>query len=105
MLATFARLAAATIFLTFITRTAEAGRMKEIYTITNESVEFELGLFQDDGFITITGHKFVTPVNEGGLAVETKVMKGYSSEVLYTCVTEFVKTPTFFKEVETTCTK
>ncbi len=103
MLATIARIAAATIFLTFITRSAEAGRMKEIYTVTNESVEFELGLFQDDGFITITGHKFVDPANADGIAVETKVMKGYSSQVLYTCVTEFVKTPTFFKEVGTTC--
>lgn len=103
MLANIARLAAATIFLTMITRSAEAGRMKEIYTITNESVEFELGLFQDDGLITITGHKFVTPANEGGLAVATKVMKGYSSQVLYTCVTEFVKTATFFKEIETVC--
>lgn len=103
MLANLARLAAATIFLSFITHSAEAGRLKEIYTVTNESVELELGLFQDDGFISITGHKFVTPANEGGLAVETKVMKGYSSQVLYTCVTEFVKTETFYKEVETTC--
>ena len=103
MLAILARLAAATIFVTFITGSAQAGRMSEIYTMTNESVEFELGLFQDDGLITITGHKFVAAQSAEGLAVETKVLKGYSSEVLYTCVTQFKKTPTFFKENGSDC--
>ena len=81
----------------------EAGRMKEIYTMTNEAVELELGLYQDQGLITITGHKFANAESADGIAVETKIIANTNGKVLYTCVTQFEKTERFFRDYKTTC--
>ena len=63
-----------------------AGEMKEIYTMTNESVVKTLG--PDADIVSIEGHNFVSfPGSD--LAVETKVTTNPGEKTFF-CVTLFI---------------
>lgn len=84
--------------LVFVSAPAFAGKMKEIYTMTNESVLETLGF--DEGIMNVEGHKFVS-VAGADLAVQTTV-RGYNGKS-YTCVTTFVDSEYFYQVNYTTC--
>ena len=84
--------------LMFVSAPAFAGKMKEIYTMTNESVYEALGF--DEGIASIEGHKFVS-VAGADLAVQTTV-RVYDGKS-YTCVTTFVDSEYFYQVNYTTC--
>lgn len=85
---------------------AMAGRMDEIVIMTLESVESTLGLAGSPEFpFTVTYQDFTKAAPGRDLAVKTEIVvpnqDGTNQE--WTCVTQFVKTPTFFKVSETDC--
>ncbi|WP_374076382.1 hypothetical protein [Bdellovibrio bacteriovorus] len=85
---------------------AMAGRMDEIVIMTLESVEETLGLPSSSEFpFTVTSQDFTKAAPSRDLAVKTELFvtneNGTNQE--WTCVTQFVKTPKFFKVSETDC--
>ncbi|WP_374077847.1 hypothetical protein [Bdellovibrio bacteriovorus] len=80
-----------------------AGKMKEIWWMTNESVLETLGF--DEGTVAIENHKFVQ-VEGADLAIQTTVRGFYrvnGSVPTYQCVTAFVKTNDFYDVLKTEC--
>lgn len=76
-----------------------AGKMKEIWSMTNESVLSTLGMEED--YVTISGYKF-TEIEGADLAVETSV-KGTYTPHYYECVTTFRKNADFYSVIVTAC--
>lgn len=76
-----------------------AGQMKEIWSMTNESVLQNLGVEED--FVTISGYKFTT-VEGADLAVETSVKGNYTAS-FYECITTFRKNVDEFSVIATAC--
>lgn len=85
--------------LMFVSAPAFAGKMKEIYTMTNESVLETLGFYED--IAAVEGHKFLTIEGED-LAIQTTV-RGYYGNATYTCLTTFVKSEGFYDVKKTVC--
>lgn len=82
---------------------ASAGKMKEIWQMTNDSVLETLGF--DEEIVAVEGHKFLQLENED-LAVQTTVRGYYRSRgvvPMFQCVTTFVKSENFFDVKKTTC--
>ena len=82
-----------------LTAQSEAGRMKEIFIMTNESVALELGFDEEE--LSIFGHRFVTAAN-ADLAIQTQVTLSEANKT-WTCLTTYKKTETFFEELGTVC--
>lgn len=84
---------------------AFAGKMKEIYIMTQESVLDHLGF--DESVIKIEGLEFIQ-VEGADLAVLTNAVMYYSVKdvpAAFQCVTTFVETATFYEVVKTKCTE
>lgn len=80
-----------------------AGKMKEIYTMTEESVLGELGF--DESIVKIEGWEFVK-VEGADLAVSTYVRMYYSMDSApagFDCLTTFKKTGDSFDVIDTQC--
>lgn len=91
------------VFALLASSTAMAGRMDEIVIMTMESVEQTLDLNSVYSY-QITKQDFVRAAALRDLAVQTDLVvtrDGKNQE--WTCVTQFVKTATFFKVSETDC--
>lgn len=91
-------------FVIFASVPAFAGKMKEIYTMTQESVMEHLGF--DENIIKIEGFDFIQ-VEGADLAVLTNVRSYYSVEeapASFDCVTTFAKSATGYEVVKTKCT-
>lgn len=84
--------------LIFLSLPAFAGKMKEIYSMTNESVLEALS--EEEGITSVDGHKFVS-VPGADLAVQTTAhgLNGKS----FTCVTTFLDSGYFYQVNYTTC--
>ncbi|AFY00384.1 hypothetical protein [Bdellovibrio bacteriovorus] len=78
--------------LMFVSAPAFAGKMKEIYIMTTDSILENFGF--DDSQVQIDDYKFVTVEGED-LAVQTTV-RVYYTRAVYTCVTTFKKTEHFY---------
>ncbi|UOF00481.1 hypothetical protein ACES2L_15815 [Bdellovibrio bacteriovorus] len=92
------------IFILLIGSTAMAGRVDEIGIMAMEDAEFTLGL---NAFMNyeVTYQDFTTPEKEHDLAVKTEITlnKVDGTKHVWTCVTQFVKTPKFFEITKTDC--
>lgn len=80
-----------------------AGKMKEIWSMTNESVLETLGF--DEGVVSIERYQFVQ-IEGADLAVETSVRANFGdngSYPTYECLTTFVKTSDFYQVLKTKC--
>lgn len=91
-------------FVVFASVPAFAGKMKEIYTMTHESVMDVLGF--DESVVKIEGWEFVT-VEGADLAVSTYARMYYSMDSApagFDCLTTFVKTGSSYEVVKTKCT-
>lgn len=85
---------------------AFAGRIDEIQIMTTEDVEFTLNLWnRPEVSYEITYQNFTAPTAGHDLAVETKLVTKDPNQgnQEWTCVTQFVKTPRFFKISKTVC--
>ncbi|XGC81453.1 hypothetical protein ACES2L_03015 [Bdellovibrio bacteriovorus] len=80
---------------------AFAGKMKEIWWMTNESVLQTLGF--DEETVNVQGHKFVT-VEGADLAIATEV-RGYYARVTFKCLTTFKAANGFYEVIKTECAK
>lgn len=81
-----------------------AGKMKEIYTMTQESILDELGF--DENVVKIEGWQFVNAPG-ADLAVSTYVRMYYSREAApagFDCLTTFKKVESGFDVLKTKCT-
>lgn len=88
----------------FAVTPAFAGKMKEIFTMTEESVMDTLGF--DEDVIRIEDASF-TQVQGADLAVKTLARMYYSRQnapASFDCVTTFKKTETFYSVIKTVCT-
>lgn len=84
---------------------AFAGKMKEIYIMTEESVMDHLGF--DESVIKIEGFQII-PLEGADLAVRTSAVMYYSiseAPAYFNCVTTFAKAGDFFEVVKTKCTE
>lgn len=80
-----------------------AGKMKEIWSMTNESVLETLGF--NEGVVSIEYYQFVQ-IEGVDLAVETSVRTNFGDNgryPTYECLTTFVKTNDFYKVLKTKC--
>jgi hypothetical protein len=83
----------------------QAGEMKKIYTVVNESIENYLGLDQESGVIRISLYDFVEPsLEQATLAISTEVYNNYLN-VYYGCTVELEKTETYYRMLMTKCLK
>lgn len=81
-----------------------AGKMKEIYTMIEESILDELGF--DESVVKIEGWQFVN-VDKADLAVSTYVRMYYSMDAAparFDCLTIFKKVGSSYDVIETKCT-
>ncbi len=78
-----------------------AGKMKEIWALTNESVLATLGLEED--YVQISGYKIIQ-TGEGEFAVHTK-LENFAGDIKseYQCVTNFRNEVDSFSVVESSC--
>jgi spore maturation protein SpmB len=92
-------------FIVFSALPTFAGAMKEIWSMTNESVLETLG-FEEEA-VTIDNYQFVH-IEGADLAVQTKVLVLYpidSSEASYVCTTTYKKSADFYNVLKTRCEK
>lgn len=85
---------------------AHAGDIKEIGIMATEDVEITLDLSNPDYRSKILNQGLITATDGADVAVQTTVkiqnlITGRTKE--WTCVTQFVKTPTFFEIWSTIC--
>ena len=93
------------IFALLAGSTAHAGRMDEILIMTDESIQQTLGLYEA-GAYQVTSQDFTKAAPERDLAIKTELIlrsEPRNAAQQWTCVTQFVKTPKFFKVSETEC--
>lgn len=91
-------------FVVLASSPAFAGKMKEIYTMTQESVLDVLGF--DESVVQFEGLEFVK-VEGAELAVSTNVRMYYSmanAPAGFKCLTTFVKAGNFYDVEKTSCT-
>lgn len=85
--------------LLVVSSSAHAGKMKEIYIMTTDSILETFGF--DESMVQIDDYHFVQVEGED-LAVQTTV-RVYYTRAVYTCVTTFKKTETFFAVKKLRC--
>lgn len=92
------------VFILLIGSTAFAGRVDEIGIMAMEDSEFTLGLNASMNY-EMTYQNFTTPLQGMDLAVKTEftVQNSDGTKQVWTCVTQFVKTPKFFNISKTDC--
>lgn len=94
------------VFVLLLGSTASAGRMDEILIMTDESIQQTLGLYESGFDYQIISQDFTKAAPERDLAIKTELIVrngARNSTQQWTCATQFVKTPTFFKVSETEC--
>lgn len=85
---------------------AFAGKMNELSLMATESIEDQLNLLDANIYYELTHQEFAAPLPGMDLAIRTSlsvrnVRSGETQE--WTCNTQFVKTPGFFKIFKTVC--
>lgn len=93
------------VFVLLLGSTAHAGKIDEILIMTDESIQQTLGLYEP-GAYEVTDQDFTKAAAERDLAIKTELIElrgPRNAAQQWTCVTQFVKTPKFFKVSETEC--
>lgn len=94
------------VFIVLASSIAHAGRMDEILIMTEESIQQTLNLQNPDVVYQIMEQDFTKAAPERDLAIRSDLLvltEAKNSTQQWTCVTQFVKTPRFFKVSETEC--
>lgn len=94
------------VFVLLLGSTAFAGRMDEILIMTDESIQQTLNLHEEGLTYQILSQDFTKAAPDRDLAIKSEliVLNGArNSTQQWTCATQFVKTPKFFKVSETEC--
>jgi hypothetical protein len=94
------------VFVLLLGSTAWASRMDDILIMTEESIQYAIRVNDPNMTYEIIAQDFTKAAAERDLAIKTDlhVTNGARNRTeQWTCVTQFVKTPKFFKVSETDC--